>query len=311
MRQVTKKLLKACSVHKDINVEKARKTADLKAISIMKYLHKTIDTVLEHEGYEIPLRLFFHNQEVMEQCERGENTLPVIIYIHGGGWVTDGVDNYERICNRIAQDTERIVISIDYRLAPEYKFPIGLEDCYAVTKAVCLDYLAYALNTSDITIMGDSAGGNLSTVVCQMARDRGEFACKRQILIYPVTYYDYSGQTPYESVRTKGEAYGLTAERMRDYISLYESCKEDRMNPYFTPLLSTDLTNMPRALIITAENDPLRDEGEDYGKQLKKANNEVQIYRIDDAVHGYFGVGINGTLVRKTMSYIVCFLKEK
>lgn len=309
MRKITKKLLKACSAE-ELNVVEARKMADLKAVGSGKRLHRTIDAMVVREQYEILTRLYFPNKESMSLCISGENALPVILYIHGGGWSTDGVDNYGRICNKLARYTEHLVISIDYRLAPEYKFPVGLLDCYEVVRAVCMDQFAYAINHSNITVMGDSAGGNLTAVVCQMARDQGEFQVRNQVLIYPVVNNDYSEQSPYGSIVSKGEEFVLTAGKMRDYLSLYKSGEEDLENPYLAPILAKDFMNLPRALVITAENDPLRDEGEDYGKRLREAGNEVEIYRVDGAIHGYFGVGINSPYVRETLGFIDRFLKE-
>ncbi|MFI3170844.1 MAG: alpha/beta hydrolase [Eubacteriales bacterium] len=309
MHKVIRRVLRACSVD-SVNVEEARKIADLKAIGFSKFFHKKIDTSVNNEGYEVPVRIFFPDKETMRLCTEGQNQLPVIIYIHGGGWITDGIDNYERICDKIACVTKYMVISVDYRLAPEYRFPIGLQDCYTVVKSVCTDTFTYAINTTDITVMGDSAGGNLTTVVCMMGRDRDEFQCSNQVLIYPAVGNDYSENSPYESVRSKGSGYGLTAGKMQDYLTFYEKSEKDRENPYFSPIIATDLEKLPRALVITAENDPLRDEGEIYGNQLKNAGIEVQIYRIDDAIHGYFGMGLDGPYVKKTLYLVNRFLKE-
>lgn len=309
MKQVTKRILKAVSID-NIDVEKARKSAELKIIGNGKRLHKKIDTIIVREGYEIPVRMFFPNKEHLELCEAGDNTLPIIIYIHGGGWVTDGIDSYERICGKLSKHTGHLVISVDYRLAPEYKFPVGLLDAYEVVKSICKNEFPYSLNTDNVTIMGDSAGGNLTAAICQMARDKKEFTPTRQVLIYPAVNNDYSENSIYPSVQSKGEEFLLTAGKMRDYLTLYESKEEDRYNPYFAPILAKDFSDLPKALVITAENDPLRDEGETYGNHLKFAGNEVQIYRIEQAIHGYFGMGLNGPYVRETLQLIARFLKE-
>lgn len=305
-----KRILKMFSVE-HIEVDKARKAANLKALGSGRILHHTLDTTVLRGDYEVPVRIFFPNKESKQLCVDGKNSLPVILYIHGGGWVTDGIDNYERISHRLSRYTNHLVISVDYRLAPEYKFPVGLEDCYEVAKHICLGTFSYALHTTDITIMGDSAGGNLSAVICQMCRDKKEFALTRQVLIYPVTDHDYSDRSPYESVHSKGHGYGLTAGRMRDYIDLYKGCDEDMESPYFAPILAVDLTQLPSALIITAENDPLRDEGEAYGHKLQAAGNRVVMRRIAKAIHGYFGMGMNGPFVKETLVAIDGFLKEK
>ena len=227
------------------------------------------------------MRLYFPNEDAMKQEVQKGLSYPILLFFHGGGWVTDSVENYDRVCSRMAQDTGHIVISVEYRLAPEYRFPIGLEDCYAAARTLYLDLLKE--DQDKITIMGDSAGGNLAAAVCLLARARGEFMPKRQILIYPALGNCYTEESPYESVHENGTDYLLTSERMENYLLLYENSKEDRQNPYFSPLMEKDLSNMPDTLILTAEFDPLRDEGEEYGKRLKEAGNYVEMHRIPNA----------------------------
>lgn len=131
---------------------------------------------------------------------------------------------------------------------------------------------------------------------CQ--RQRRVYA-KRQILIYPALGNCYTEESPYKSVHENGTDYLLTAERMENYLLLYENSKEDRKNPYFSPLMEQNLSNMPDTLILTAEFDPLRDEGEEYGKRLKEAGNYVEVHRIPNALHGYFALGIRFSMCRK------------
>ena len=210
--------------------------------------------------------------------------------------VTDSVDNYERICARLAVATEHLVISVEYRLAPEHKFPTGLMDCYAVAKALYTRQFILNVDPDKITLIGDSAGGNLAAAVSLMARDNGEFLPKRQILIYPALFGDYTENSPFPSVHKYGSDYLLTSGKMRDYIELYASCPEDKENKYFAPLMETDYSHQPDTLVLTAECDPLRDEGEAYAKRLKESGNCVKLYRIKDALHA--------------VSYTHLFLKE-
>ena len=153
-------------------------------------------------------------------------------------------------------------MSVEYRLAPEYRFPVPLEDCYAAAKALYTGRLILPADPDRITIIGDSAGGNLAAAVCLLARERGEFMPRKQILIYPALNNCYTEESPYKSVQENGEGYLLTAVKMEDYLKLYESSPKDRQNPYFAPILEEDLSHMPDTLILTAEFDPLRDEGE-------------------------------------------------
>ena len=144
-----------------------------------------------------------------------------------------------------------------------------------------------------------------------MARDRGEFYQKKQILIYPALNNCYTEESPFESVKTNGTGYLLTAEKMEDYLKLYESCPEDRKNPYFAPILEKDLRNMPDTLILTAEFDPLRDEGEAFGERLKAAGNRVEVHRIAGAFHGYFALGIKFLHVQESFAYVNRFLEAE
>ena len=142
-------------------------------------------------------------------------------------------------------------------------------------------------------LAGDSAGGNLAAAVSLMARDKGEFKVSRQILIYPAVNNDYSENSKYRSVIENGTDYILTAKRISEYVSLYATCEEDMQNPYFAPILAKDLSDQPDTMIITAEFDPLRDEGEDYGRKLKQAGNNVKIYRMKNTLHGFISLSAN------------------
>ena len=235
----------------------------------------------------------------------------MLLFIHGGGWVTESIDNYERICARLANATGQYVVAVEYRLAPEDKFPAGLEDCYAVAKTLYSGDFMLNIKPENITLIGDSAGGNLCAALSLMARDCGEFMPKRQILIYPATYNDYTENSPFPSVKENGTDYLLTAGKMQDYIDLYARNKEDKKNPYFAPYIAEDLSNQPDTLILTCEFDPLRDEGEAYGERLKEAGNHVEIHRIKDALHGYFALGIKQLHVQESFTYINEFLKEE
>lgn len=308
INHTTRMILKALSFG-GIEVDASRHLADLKQLDPLKIFYKTIDYKTYNEGIEVPTRIFFPNEKAYESA--GPNQHKVMLFIHGGGWVTESVDNYERICARLANATEHVVVSVDYRLAPEHKFPAGLEDCYAVAKTLFTNRFILNVDPEDITLIGDSAGGNLTAALSLMARDRGEFFPKRQILIYPAVNSDYSETSSFASVQENGTDYLLTAGKMRDYIDLYASSEADKKNPYFAPILTDDLSNQPDTLIITAEFDPLRDEGEAYGHRLRTAGNSVEMHRIQDALHGYFALGIKSFYVQESFDYINQFLKNE
>lgn len=294
----------------NIEVEASRRLADIKRLDAMRIFVKKLDTKVYNGTYEVPVRLYFPSEEAMRGEPVEGEKYPVLLFFHGGGWVTESVENYDRVCSRMAQSTGHIVMSVEYRLAPEYRFPVPLEDCYAAAKALYTGHLVLPADPDRITIIGDSAGGNLAAAVCLKARDTGDFAPKKQILIYPAVSNCYTKKSPYKSVQENGQDYLLTAVKMEDYLKLYESSTEDRQNPYFAPILAKDLSHMPETLILTAEFDPLRDEGEEYGKRLKKANNYVEIHRIPDALHGYFALGIRFLQVQESFEIMNCFLNK-
>ena len=183
-------------------------------------------------------------------------------------------------------------------------------DCYAAASALYAGRLLPEIPPERITVMGDSAGGNLAAAVCLLGRDRGEFFPKKQVLIYPAVNNCYTEESPYPSVRENGQGYLLTSVKMEDYLKLYERNSEDRQNPYFAPMLAKDFTKLPDTLILTAEFDPLRDEGEAFGRKLREAGSRVEVHRIKGALHGYFALGIAHLHVQESFQYINGFLKE-
>lgn len=256
------------------------------------------DHVVVSGDYTIPVRMFAPN---------GDGPFPLLLFFHGGGWVTGGIENYTGVCADLAKATGCTVASVDYRLAPEHKFPAAPEDCYAVAREFFMGNIPQ-VDPRDITLTGDSAGGNLAAVVSLMARDRGEFLPKRQILIYPSTWNDHSEASPFPSMRENGTGYLLTARRIQSVIELYRSEDDDLTNPYFVPLLADDLSNQPKTLLITAEYCPLRDEGEAYGEKLRAAGNDVEIVRIRDALHSYLMLPPTFEHVQQTYRIINEFL---
>ena len=295
----------------NVEVEASRRLADIKKLDAMRIFLKKLDTKVYNGTYEVPVRLYFPNEEAMSGDISEKGKYPVLLFFHGGGWVTESIENYDRVCSRMAQSTEHIVMSVEYRLAPEYRFPIPLEDCYAAAKALYTGRLILPADPDQITIIGDSAGGNLAAAVCLMARDRGEFMPRKQILIYPALNNCYTEESPYKSVQENGENYLLTAVKMEDYLKLYESSPKDRQNPYFAPIIEKNLSHMPDTLILTAEFDPLRDEGEAYGERLKEAGNYVEVHRIPEALHGYFALGIRFFHVQESFEIMNNFLRKE
>lgn len=304
-----KKLLSALS-EDDVNVDVTRNLANLKSIVPLKILHKTINYIVYNGSHPVPVRIYFPGTKGTNRDFEVSRSTSVMLFFHGGGWSTETVDSYERVCARIAESTQSIVVAVEYRLAPEYRFPIGLTDCYAVAKELFDEEFIIRINPENVTLIGDSAGGNLAAAVSQMARDKSDFHPKRQILIYPSLYGDYTDKSPYKSVVENGSDYILTRGRLLDYIKMYAGKEEDLFNPYFAPLKASDFSNLPDTLIITAEFDPLRDEGEDYGRILKESGNHAEVYRISDAVHGFLALGAISSHVKDSLDIINDFLEK-
>lgn len=243
--------------------------------------YRTLDTaVLGEEGHEIPVRIFLPRRALRSG---------VLLFFHGGGWVTGDIDTYTSACLTMADLTGRVVCSVDYRLAPEHPYPAGLRDCLRVTEVLMQrPWLVGAHGPADITLVGDSAGGNLAAAVCLELRDAGHDLPGAQVLFYPVTQWDHDPRTsPYDSVARYGTGLRLTSREVRDYLSLYQPDSDLWALPSISPLAAADLSGQPRALVVTAELDLLRDEGEAYGRALREAGVPARIERIDGALHGF------------------------
>lgn len=255
--------------------------------------------------HEVPVRIFTPDGEIRSPSR-------LLLFFHGGGWVTGDIDSYSDSCVMMTRMTGCSVISVDYRLAPEYRFPAGLEDCYAAAQMVLRNADAFGAFSEQITLIGDSAGANLAAAVSLRARDQGGLVPSRQILLYPSTYSSHNPKTsPFESVRTNGQGNMLTAQRVEDYTDLYKSSDADLQNPYFAPLLAKDLSNQPETLVLTAELDPLRDEGEEYGRRISSAGNRAFVYRIPDCMHGFISLPGLPAPVREAYNHINAFLNRE
>ena len=267
----------------------------------VKYPFKRVDTKLELTTHSIPLRFYF---------PENEDASSLILFFHGGGFVAGDNTSYDKLCVKMAKEFQKIVVFVDYRLAPEHPYPCGLEDCYEVAKAFYLDSFLKEIKKDAITLMGDSAGGNLVAAISLRARDEGLFYPERQILIYPVVYDDHSPKAKFLSIHEKGNDYLLKSKYVEDYFNLYVS-KEKRKNPYVSPLLAKDFTNLPKTLIVAAELDPLVDEGWEYAKCLQQAENEVEYYQFDGCLHGFFNGNLYSKEVKQAFHYINEFLNQK
>ena len=210
-----------------------------------------------------------------------------MVYFHGGGWVVCDLDTHDVVCRAIARRAEAVVVSVDYRLAPDHKFPAAVTDAYAATEWVAANAERLGIDPTRISVGGDSAGGNLATVVSLMSREKNGPSIALQALVYPVTDLS-SFETP--SYREFAEGHHLSRVQMEWFRGHYLASPEDCGNPYASPLLARDLSGLPPALIITAECDPLRDEGEAYAKRLEEAGVTVTCTRYPGMIHPFFSL---------------------
>ena len=217
--------------------------------------------------------------------------LPVLVFFHGGGWVVGSIETHDTVCRHLALRAECAVVSVEYRMGPEHKFPAAVEDCVAAAEWVADNGAALGIDPARIAVGGDSAGGNLAAVVSLVARDRGRPKLSYQLLIYPATDAGLS----HPSVERYAEGYVLTGSTMRWFYEQYLRGPEDVADWRVSPLRAPDPAGVAPALVMTAGYDPLCDEGDAYARRLAEAGVPVRHRRIDDQIHGFVG---NGKVIR-------------
>jgi acetyl esterase len=259
---------------------------------------------IDDGGDPIPVRVF------QPKDKRRDD---VLLFFHGGGWVTGDIVSYTSACTTMADLTGCVVASVDYRLAPEHPFPAGLEDCYRAARALLEDPERAGIeDASKVVLVGDSAGGNLVATVSLLLKERGHRGAGRQILLYPVTHWDHDPETsPFASVHRHGDGYRLTNTEVQDYFELYVPDPGLRRDPRVAPLMATDLAGQPETLLITAELDLLCDEGEAYARALEAAGNTVQVHRVDGALHGFIVLPRFSRSLREAYEVINAFLGDE
>jgi acetyl esterase len=215
-----------------------------------------------------------------------EPELPVIVYFHGGGWTIGSVDQFDAITRQIANATEAIVVAVDYRLAPEYPYPAPLDDCWRALTWVAKNAASFGGDGARLAVMGDSAGGNLAAVCALLARDAGGPDIALQVLVYPVVDSDFETS----SYTANGQGHVLTLADMEWFFSCYLGEGGDRADWRISPLRAPDLHGVAPAVVITAEFDPLRDEGDAYARRLEDAGVPVVHIPYDGMIHAFFGL---------------------
>ena len=232
--------------------------------------------------------------------------LPAIVYFHGGGWVLGNLDGSDAQCRALTNAARCVTVSVDYRLAPEAKFPAPAEDCYAAALWMADNAASLGCDPKRIAVAGTSAGANLAAVVPLMAKDRGRPAIAFQVLVYPIT----DGAMNTRSYRENAEGYFLTAASMAWFWEQYINDDEDRVHPYAAPIKATDLSGLPPALVNTAEFDPLRDEGEAYAERLRAAGVPVTCTRYDGTIHSFVSMSAILDVGKQAFEQIVAALKD-
>jgi acetyl esterase len=258
---------------------------------------ETRDVAIPGPGGPIPARLY-------RSATTG--TLPVLVFFHGGGWVVGNIDSHEAMCRHVANRAECAVLSVDYRMGPEHKFPAAVEDCFAATAWAAESAAQLGVDPGRLALGGDSAGGNLAAVVSLLARDKGAPRIAYQVLIYPAT----DAAMRHGSIARYAEGYVLTRATMRWFYEQYLRTPDDAADWRVSPLLASDLSRLPPAYVLTAGYDPLCDEGDAYAARLAAAGVPVTHRRFPGQVHGF---ATNGRVIRAAetaLDEIAAALKE-
>lgn len=238
-------------------------------------VHEIKDLTIDGPGGQIPLRIY---------RPEGDGPFATLVYFHGGGWVIGDLDTCDSVCREIATLGDLVVVSVDYRLSPEHVFPAAVDDCYTALLWVA-DNRSLLKNNGKIGVAGESAGGCLAAAMAQMSRDKGGPKLALQGLFYPVI----DSAMKHDSWSRNGTGYLLERPIMEWFWSTYCPDPADRKDPRTAPICAEDLSGLAPALVVTAEFDPLCDEGQAYGQALQSAGNQVQIMACDGLVHDFFG----------------------
>lgn len=231
-------------------------------------------TIVGPDGDDMKVRVYW---------PEGTGPFAACLYFHGGGWVLNNIDTHDDVAQRLAEASGCVFVNVDYRLAPEHKYPAAVEDAYAALKWVAANANDLQIDPNRIAVSGDSAGGNIAAALCLMTRDRGGPPIAFQVLIYPITDCDLDRPSYHENA----DGYFLTRSQMGWFWQHYVPSLEQRSEPYASPLRATSHAGLPPALILTAEYDPLRDEGEAFAEVLRAAGVAAKVHRYDGMIHAF------------------------
>jgi acetyl esterase len=257
-----------------------KRVADLQFIAPLEDrlpLHAVEDTVAATSAGEVPVRIY-------TPVEAGSYGL--VIYFHGGAFFSGSLDTHDHVARALAQESGYKVISVGYQLAPEALFPAGLQECYGVVRWAAEKGGSLGWDGKNLAVAGDSSGANFAAAVTARAYDEGFYAITHQVLFYPSLDLDFDVDR-YPSLRENAEGYGLETAGLKPWNSFYIESGADPADPLVSPIKRKDLSGLPKALVITADYDPLRDEGELYGRRLKDAGVDTTVSRYAGANHGF------------------------
>jgi acetyl esterase len=273
-------------------------TVDLRDPSTLAPVRSTEDATIPGPAGDIPIRIYRPDVD---------GPVPTMAFFHGGGFVIGDIETHDDQARLLCRDVGMVVVSVDYRLAPEHKFPAGFEDCLAATEWVGAHVDELGGDPERIAVGGDSAGGNFAAAVALATRATGP-KLAAQFLIYPGV--DFTSDADYPSRTQNAEGYFLTVEDMLWFDAQYLPEDADRSDPRASPIRAADLSGAPPAVIGTAEFDPLRDEGEEYAKALADAGVEVRLQRYDGMIHGFYGLGVHSAGAAAAVADLNATLKD-
>jgi acetyl esterase len=256
---------------------RAGEAAQVPAVEHRLPLHSVEDATAVTPSGEVPVRIY---------TPAGADAHGLLVYLHGGAFFLGSLDTHDHVARALAKETGHKVISVGYRLAPEAAFPAGLDDCYGVVRWAAEQGTSLGWDGKNLAIAGDSSGGNFAAAVAAKAHDDGFDRITHQVLFYPSLDLDFDVDR-YASLRENAEGFGLETAALKPFNSFYLENGADPADPLVSPIKRDDLAGLPAALIITAEHDPLRDEGELYGQRLSEAGVVATVSRYAGANHGF------------------------
>jgi acetyl esterase len=260
----------------ELTVEQAREQSVRLAVGPVEDVELTGGMSIPGPRGLIDLRTYYPNRQ---------EKFPLIVFFHGGGWVVGNLETADGFCRALANASQCAVISVNYRHAPEFKFPAAADDAYAATQWIAENAEALGGDASKLIVAGQSAGGNLAAVVCMMARERGTPKIILQIDWVPVT--DFNFET--ESYQANANGYGLTRDAMIWYWNHYLETSDHGSHPYASPVRANDFSNLPPAIVLAAEYDPLRDDAIALAEKFRAAGTPVEFHLYEGMIHSYLG----------------------